>query len=395
MKFINLGSIDIKFLIPVFGGIIYLINNIFINYNPKIEIIVENPFLFNMYIYFGLIFAIIPFIVVKYKSKAANKIYNKQIIKSELYKKLTDSKDVIKNTKYKKYRFILYSIIFDFLQTLFTTLLIPYILYNLWFFDIIFMSLFSYLILKTKYYKHQFVSMIAIVILGLGLNIITYFKLEDTEEGGFNFFDIFIKFISEICFCLLVVLWKYSMEKTYCNPYELCLFVGVLGFILQSICLTIFCLFELSAYGIKHPDNLIQYFNEYDYNDFIICIVTIIVYFIFNISIILTCDYFTPIHILIISIIGETYGNFEIGSNLALNILGFIFILLIFIMFLVFIEVIEINIYNLSYNTKRNIKLRSKNDTLIELEAIYLTNQEAEFDEERESNATSSNYILN
>ena len=161
------------------------------------------------------------------------------------------------------------------------------------------------------------------------------------------------------------------------------------------ICLTIFCLFELSAYGIKHPDNLIQYFNEYDYNDFIICIVTIIVYFIFNISIILTCDYFTPIHILIISIIGETYGNFEIGSNLALNILGFIFILLIFIMFLVFIEVIEINIYNLSYNTKRNIKLRSKNDTLIELEAIYLTNQEAEFDEERESNATSSNYILN
>ena len=59
MKFINLGSIDIKFLIPVFGGIIYLINNIFINYNPKIEIIVENPFLFNMYIYFGLIFAII------------------------------------------------------------------------------------------------------------------------------------------------------------------------------------------------------------------------------------------------------------------------------------------------------------------------------------------------
>ena len=35
------------------------------------------------------------------------------------------------------------------------------------------MSLFSFLILKTKYYKHQFISMIIIVILGLGLNIIS------------------------------------------------------------------------------------------------------------------------------------------------------------------------------------------------------------------------------
>ena len=101
------------------------------------------------------------------------------------------------------------------------------------------------------------------------------------------------------------------MEKNYCNPYELCFWEGLFGFISFSICLGIFCFFGLSANGIEHPDNLIQYFNEFDYNDFIICLTTIIVFFIYNISIILTCDYFTPIHILIVSIITETYSIFE------------------------------------------------------------------------------------
>ena len=105
------------------------------------------------------------------------------------------------------------------------------------------MSLFSFLILKTKYYKHQFISMIFIVILGLGLNIIAYLKLDAIEENVLNFFDIFIKFIAEICVCLSVTLWKYNMENNYCNPYELCFWEGIFGFIIFSICLVSFCIF--------------------------------------------------------------------------------------------------------------------------------------------------------
>ena len=75
------------------------------------------------------------------------------------------------------------------------------------------MSLFSYLILKTKYYKHQFICMIIILILGLVFNIIELFKLDDSEENEFNFFDILIKFIIEICFSLAMVIIKYNMEK--------------------------------------------------------------------------------------------------------------------------------------------------------------------------------------
>ena len=148
MKIISLGIIDRHFLIPILGGIIGLMYDIFIIYSPKYEIIVENPILDNIYVTFGMILAFIPFLILKNKSKAENKKYNEQIINSELYRKLKDSKDVFKKTKFKKYRFIIYSTLFDSFQTLLISFLT--FVYNLWIFDIIFISLFSFLILKTK-----------------------------------------------------------------------------------------------------------------------------------------------------------------------------------------------------------------------------------------------------
>ena len=139
--------------------------------------------------------------------------------------------------------------------------------------------------------------------------------------------------------------------------------------------------------------NLKKYFNEYDYNDLIICLSEIIVSFTFNISIILTCDYFTPIHILIINIINDSTLFFRIDSNLALNILGSLFLILILFMLLVFIEVIEINIFNLSYNTKRNIELRSKTDTSVDIDSINFPEEEPELNEVKELDDLSSNSI--
>ena len=210
MKYISFGYIDKKFLIPVFGGIICLLFEFFIQYNPKIGKMGENPFIRSIYITIGMILAFIPLLIVKQKSKAANKIYNEQILQSELYNKLKDSNDVIKKTKCKKFRFIFYITIFDFIDTLLFNLFMINFVYNFWIFDITFMSLFSFIILKTKYYKHQFISMIAIVALGIGLNIIGYFKFDKTGEQ-LKFLNIFIKFISEICFSLMAVLVKYTL----------------------------------------------------------------------------------------------------------------------------------------------------------------------------------------
>ena len=388
MKYINIGYINIKFLIPVSGDIIGLIFKFSIINNPKYFVIGDNPFLYNMYVTFGLIFAVFPFLIIKYKSKRLHKITNEQINKSKLYKKLKGDRNILKKLRFKKYRFIFYSTIFDFLQTLTINLFILTFVYNLWIFDIIFISLFSYLILQTKLFKHQYISMILIIILGLGLNVIAYFKLDEKEEDKIKPFEIFIKFISEICFCMSVVIMKYNMEKNYCDPYEPCMWEGVFGFILHSICLTIFCLGGLSANGIKHPEILINYFEQFDYNDLIVALAIIFVHFIYNIIIILTCDYLTPTHILICSIIKETSIYFKQDSNLVLNILGIIILILIAFLFLVFIEVIEINIFNISYNTKKNIDLRLKDEALIEFSSVTTIDVDFELERNIESKTT-------
>ena len=62
-----------------------------------------------------MILAFIPFLIIKNKSKTGNKIYNEQIIKSELYNKLKDNKDIFKKTRLKKnigLLFIQHSLIF-------------------------------------------------------------------------------------------------------------------------------------------------------------------------------------------------------------------------------------------------------------------------------------------
>ena len=50
-------------------------------------------------------------------------------------------------------------------------------------------------------------------------------------------------------------------------------------------------------------------------------------------------------------------------------------------MFLIFIEIIEINIFNISYNTKKNIELRSRIDSLIDFNSLLNINEEIEPEE--------------
>ena len=125
------------------------------------------------------------------------------------------------------------------------------------------MSLFSFLLLKTKLYKHQYVSMIIIICLGLLLNVIEYFKHNDVENE-LNFFEIFMKFLSEICLSLIIVIAKYNMEKTYCSPYEICILSGTIGLILYIIVLLVLNKLESKIYGIQYPDNFYELFDNYD-----------------------------------------------------------------------------------------------------------------------------------
>ena len=388
MKFINFGKIDRKILIPIFGGIAMLIYQYIFEFFPKNEIISQNPFLLNIYFSIGMIFALIPYLIFKNRNKQVNNSYDNSNLKKDGSKLNIDLiYDESSNTiKTNKYRYIILSSICDFIQTLLYNLFTIKCVYNTWFFDITFISLFAYLFLKMKLYKHQYISMIIIIIFGLGLNIIEYFKF-DEEENKIDFFETIMKLISEIFFSLVVVISKYNMEKNYCSPYEICVWEGSITLFLHIICLVVTNLIGPTIFDIKYPDNFFEYFGNYDIYDFIICLIVIIISIIYNILFFLTCDYFSPFHILITSIIEECYNYFQINEDLTLNILGITTLILIGFTFLIFIEIIELNICNISFYTKNNIVKRSKEESFLGNEKITERNEEINEEEEKSNSS--------
>ena len=74
-----------------------------------------------------------------------------------------------------------------------------------------------------------------------------------------------------------------------------------------------------------------------------------------------------------------------------LNILSFLILILIAFHFLIFIEIIEINICNISYNTKKNIEIRSGKESIIEFKHTFsLTEEEEKTDEDNKTDTTFS-----
>ena len=199
MRIITFGKINMKFLIPIIGGIIRLIYRFLVNINSKYEIILKNPFILSIYTSIGMVFAFIPYIILKYRSKKINSNIHEN--KSKLNIELVHY-DIFKKTRLKKYKLILASSICDFSETLIIYTFCMKCIYNLWMFDILFMSVFSYFLLKTKLYKHQYLSMIIIIVLGLVLNVLEYFKSENNYE--FNVLEILMKFLGEIFLSLCI-----------------------------------------------------------------------------------------------------------------------------------------------------------------------------------------------
>jgi len=393
MRFINIGQLDIKFLIPITGGVIRLIYKYVIILFDKYEALECNPFLISIYSYIGMIFAFIPYLIFKYRSKEVpiNSV-NSEVLqnKSKLNLELLVHPDIFEEIKYNKYKYIVITSIFDLINTFLACMFCRNVVYNLWIFDIIFISLFSYIILKSKFYKHQYITMIIILLLGFVLNIIEYFKL-DESKNTFNFIEIFTKFLTEIFFSLAIVIIKYNLDKNFCSPYEICLWEGLLGLIMDIICLLIINAVGLTIDDIKYPNNIKQYFSNYNFNDFIVMLMVILVNFIYNTSLMLTCNYFTPAHILIISIIKEYHYYLQKEGNLFLNLLGFVILVVILFMFLIFVEIIELNIFNISYNTKKNIEIRSVLDSFVDNnENDNILNEEIKDEEESRMNSTFS-----
>ena len=90
-------------------------------------------------------------------------------------------------------------------------------------FELLFISLFSFIIFKSKLYLHHYLSIILIICVNITLDIyLSNFNFDNFDKV----ISMILKFISEILLSLVFVIDKYIMEKKFSSPYELCFFHG-------------------------------------------------------------------------------------------------------------------------------------------------------------------------
>ena len=261
--------------------------------------------------------------------------------------------------KYCKYFFILIGSISDFVQKFLSFYFVEYFENNFWIFNIFFFSVFSYFILKTKLYKHQYISLIAIIFVGTLLIIINLY-------GRFKLKNVLvISFSTKVIYTFTIVINKYSINNYFCSPFEISFYQGLFAIIINIILLIYVKKGELS-----------EYYKNLDSQEIGIFILLMLSRLSFNIFTLLTIKYFTPSHAVILLIIGEVSFAFEHDNNFEFSLTIIIYCIILF-MVLIFTEIIELNFWNLRNNTKKNISER----TLTESE-IPLINEEENYKED-------------
>ena len=231
------------------------------------------------------------------------------------------------------------------------------------FFFIGFYCLLSFFILKQKFYKHNFVSLIIIAIILLILFIISIFY---TDKNNILHSTLYF-FIFTFSFSLFNTLGKKYFNDYYNTPYFMLFIVGTIN----TFLLLFYDIF--AYYFIKDKSGVIIGFkNIKNISDVFEFILDLILIFFKNLGIQLTIYYFSPCHYFIseycVEYINYLFNARKSTENFYSNINIIIFSIAFFINFfwcLVFNEVIILNFWNLDYNTKKRIKERMEIDDAI------------------------------
>ena len=342
--FIAVGTINKYIIFAIIGGIFKLIPDILL-FDVETNIN-SHPFILSLNSGLGMCLSLFPFIIEKIISKPLEK----KDANNEENKLLREShySEHLKKIKYFKYLLILASGALDFLQRFLVYYFLDEVKSNFWIFDVIFLSLFSYFILKTKLYIHQYISLLAILFLGVVQNIINLY------DKAPNIGKLIAQFSAEVVFTFNIVLNKYEMEKYFCSPFEISFYQGLFVLILNIILLT-----------FTKEDNFFDYYDNLDYKEIWVFILFMFSKLSFNIFGLLTNKYFTPSHVNILLIIGQISFSFKYKNDYKLYLTAVIFCFVLFLL-LVFTEIIELNFCGLQQYTKKSITERSIRQTLLD-----------------------------
>ena len=345
-NYINFGKINKYMFLVLLNALVYFILCFTGDQSKFYSDNNTHPIIYNISYSFGSSLSFILYIIYNRRNKSNINIINP----------LPTNQNNINQIKLKtKLLWILLvsiiSYIYHFIQSIIWIDIDNYL--NIWAFYIIFLSLFSYWILKMKLYKHHYVGIITVSIIGLLFNVITEKLSFDNIKNYYKFY--LASIFNVILLSLILVLYKYYMFVKYIKSYEILFFGGLNELILSIITLII-------TTNIGYLDNFWEFYENLDKKEIIIFIFLTLINFFYILLIFIIIDIFSPFYIFLADFISENIYFFYIMDKLDLLTLIFCIIFVIFeiFMILVFIEVIELNFFGLSTMTKKNIESRAK-----------------------------------
>jgi len=339
----------------------------------------KHPLIIGFNAGIGMSLSIIPLLIVKTKSRRDKKNDKSKVNQTQTligtntasswgdlsYLEKYDKKKL----RIQKYLILLACAFLDFAQKFLSFFLKSLIINNIWMFNIIFISIFDYFILRAKLYKHQYISCIIIVLLGIAATVIGLLG----ETGNIPL-KLFLCIGIEIMYSLAIVLAKFLMDYRSCTPYEVTFYEGIFALIVNSILLAIFTnkpitdedgklskLLKLTIYNEKiYIDHFIAAFKDMKVGQAFLFILSALGRLISNLFGHIVVKHYTSSHIILVLILGEIGLAFKEKHEWKEIVQFVLFVIALFIL-LIFTEIIEINACDLEKNTRKNIQLREMN----------------------------------
>ena len=222
-------------------------------------------------------------------------------------------------------------------------------------------SLFSYWLLKIKLYRHHYLSIIFITIIGLTYNFCSGFftldKIKKNYKGYINYF------VAESIYNILYVLYKFFMIKKFIKSYEILFYQGVYELVFGIITLA------LTTKYFKQFDNFYSYFDGLEGKEIGRFISLVFINFIKFFTIFINIEIFGPFQIFLLDILAGIiiffFDNDLSKFDVSISIAYFVLLIICIFMILVFIEIIQLNFCGLSTMTKKSIEERARLDSLM------------------------------
>ena len=390
---IAIGKINIRFLVYSLSYIItqILLNSITFSFKLKfVDLKIKNIPLILIITHSSLIF----FIIIECRVR---KLFNK---KETNENELKDGKRKGKELKliYNKSKKVnikepLNLILMILLELIYDTSLLAYqkkeeeqselVIAEIYkFMDILFLLIFFRVFHKILFYKHQYISLIIIILTGLArfFRVFEYFFREEGKEFGIITLG-FIILLPLIDSVKIYIIQKY-MKYNYYSPYFILFLIGVTYLIVSLIILIIFKNINCSTEICKSLSEINIESNKVV--NYILIILYSLFYGLEHFIKFYTMYAFSAFHYILISTFGEII---QFGYKMILNfdttdlIVNLVTYSVEIFAVLVFIETIELNFCGLNMNLKKNIIFRADNE-------LYLINKSRT---ENEDNISESN----